>query len=149
MYQIKLCNSNRLIRQIMAMVKRDRDGDVVPHEAAKKAIDSFGIWLTSTFRCVCRLFHVCHSTHMNFLSSLVYLARDTEFPLSLYVDEFEKVYLAETREYYEAESSRVVSSDMISAHMLQVGSQLVPAISQRCDPDTEDIGQATTTRGSG
>ncbi|TPX37950.1 hypothetical protein SeMB42_g06778 [Synchytrium endobioticum] len=107
-YQIRKCISNRLIRQIVSLIKSDRDGAVVHYEAARKSIDS-----------------------------LVYLGRDTEFPLRIYMEEFETLYLAETRAYYEAESIKLISGNSISAYMHKAHQRLQDEMlrNQRyCDP---------------
>ncbi|TPX34674.1 hypothetical protein SmJEL517_g02760 [Synchytrium microbalum] len=111
-YEIKKTNANRLILQIMSLVKQDRDGQIIPHEATRKTIDSF-----------------------------VQLNRDGDTPFDLYINEFENVYLAQTREYYETESNTVISTLNISGYMFKANTRLQEEVirNQRyCDAMSHD-----------
>ncbi|CAI2161539.1 18874_t:CDS:10 [Funneliformis geosporum] len=83
-YSIKEKHSDRFMHQIFEMIRRDRDGeDTVPDVVSDAII------------------------------SLVELNNLTENPLSLYIEEFEKPYLKNTRRYYERESAALMLFDII------------------------------------
>ncbi|KAJ3085451.1 Cullin-2 [Quaeritorhiza haematococci] len=91
LHNIKVHHANRLVYQLMQIVRRDRDGETVPHEVVRKAMDSF-----------------------------VVLNRHSPQPLQLYIEEFETPYLENTVQYYEKESSEVISSVSVSSYMKKV-----------------------------
>lgn len=93
---LKQHHSNILINHILQAVKQDRDGDSVNWEVAKGCVES-----------------------------LVTLNSHTEQPLALYVEEFEKPYLRETKLYYERESAQLVARLSVSDFMRQSQSRLL------------------------
>lgn len=89
-YEIKIHHSNRLVYQLMEYLRRDRDG------AAKEFnTDSVAV----------------------VIQSFVELNQYTDAPYQLYIEEFEKSYLENTRVYYETESATLIGSATISVFM--------------------------------
>ncbi|KAI9019022.1 Cullin [Hyaloraphidium curvatum] len=115
-HHFKRSFGNRLIFQILELVRKDREGDVVP--------------LAAIATCV---------------RSLVELNKHTEQPLQLYIDEFERLYLRDTRAFYEAESARIISSVSVSSFMAKANSRLEEEVERSkkiCDRSSFDkVGQ--------
>ncbi|KAI8821123.1 Cullin [Fimicolochytrium jonesii] len=86
---------NRLVSQLLDMIHRDRDG--------------FEISLASAYYCI---------------SSLALLNHHTAKPLQLYIEQFEKPYIEQTKIYYAQESSRFLTQMSIASYMVKANERL-------------------------
>lgn len=69
------------------------------------------------------------------------LNKHTEQPLQLYIDEFERPFLRDTKMYYEAESTSVISSSTISRFMTKANARLFEEVERSkkiCDKSSFD-----------
>lgn len=82
---------DELVTELLAEVKRDRDGENTPHTVIHGVIDSF-------------------------VAVQEYYSRGK---LELYENEFEEKLLRETKEYYQAESARLLSELTCSAYLVK------------------------------
>jgi cullin 2 len=86
--EISTSHNNVLIDSILAIVRRDRDGEQVSQTEIKAAVNS-----------------------------LVHVNCDQEEPLKLYVELFEDPYVKQTTDYYTQESIRAIQSLSVSEFM--------------------------------
>ncbi|ORX96529.1 Cullin 1a [Basidiobolus meristosporus CBS 931.73] len=108
--EIKMLNGNRLVYQILDMIKRDRDGEEIEYQPVREAISSFVM-----------------------LNSL------TDAPMSLYEEEFERSHLLHTKQYYEREAASLIASKSISDYMKKAAQRLEQEIlrcEKYCDPSS-------------
>ncbi|KAK9767992.1 hypothetical protein K7432_001722 [Basidiobolus ranarum] len=101
--EIKVLHGNRLLYQILDMIKRDRDGEEIEYQPIREAI-----------------------------GSLVRLNSLTDSPMSLYEEEFEKSHISHTKQYYEREAASLITSKSISDYMRKASQRLDQEI-LRCE----------------
>ncbi|KAJ3409583.1 Cullin-2 [Chytridiales sp. JEL 0842] len=109
---IKHSHSNRLLFQLLELVRKDRDGQVISQESVRKTI-----------------------------FSLVEMNAHNDQPLDLYIDEFERYYLDQTRSYYAGESNTYISSTDFSSYMKRTSSRLeeeARRMERFCDPTSKE-----------
>ncbi|KAL7753781.1 hypothetical protein RI367_000713 [Sorochytrium milnesiophthora] len=100
--EIRLRHGNRLMLQVLEMIRVDREGGTVSPENGKAAA-----------------------------ISLVDLCAFLDQPLALYIEEFEKPYLAQTRSYYEAEAKRFIR-DLPPSDFLKITKERLSQEYSRC-----------------
>ncbi|KAJ3300541.1 Cullin-2 [Borealophlyctis nickersoniae] len=92
------------IEALLELIRRDREGETVPQDTIRKCIHSFGNAVISP-----------NDEDQQ---------QHTDQPLQLYIEEFEKPYLADIREYYMKESNAVISSVSVSEYMHKANQRL-------------------------
>ncbi|KAJ3036581.1 Cullin-2 [Rhizophlyctis rosea] len=95
LHEINFIHANRLIYQLLEMISKDRDGQTISNDVVRKAINSY-----------------------------VELNQHTDQPLQGYIEEFEKPYIANVREYYMKESNQLIASVSISEYMIKANQRL-------------------------
>ncbi|KAJ3344326.1 Cullin-2 [Gonapodya sp. JEL0774] len=94
--EIKIRRGNRLLFQILDAIRRDRNGDIVVSSAVAAAIRSF-----------------------------VECNRHSDLPFNLYIEDFEKPHLIETRQYYAREAAGVAAIQTVSGFMREATRRLM------------------------
>ncbi|KAJ3150527.1 Cullin-2 [Geranomyces michiganensis] len=105
-------HGNGLVYQLLDAIRRDRDGETVAYAYVSQAV-----------------------------FSLVRLNQHTSKPLQLYIEVFERSYLEETRQYYAAESSALITQNDISSYMVKVDERLAQEVvrnTRMCDTTSLD-----------
>ncbi|KAJ3153178.1 Cullin-2 [Geranomyces variabilis] len=105
-------HGNGLVYQLLDAIRRDRDGETVAYAHVSQAI-----------------------------ASLVRLNQHTSKPLQLYIEIFERPYLEETRQYYAAESSALITQNDVSSYMVKIDQRLSQEVvrnTRMCDSTSLD-----------
>lgn len=101
---------DRVIRAVLELITRDRDGDQVSHTEISGVIQSYG---NSILLLLVVLFSY-------FIFTVKLGTVNKNKPLEIYKEDFETPFLNSTREYYARESSVYIAANGVSAYMKKV-----------------------------